>query len=129
MKLHFVFGLLLLCLGTCFALTSSGVNSTLQANSDSVTFNSNGSGTYNVLSNDYYYGDCSTSASSQGVATTSTVTVTQVAPFSSYYSINSVGAIVANGLIPSWCEYYYHSSTKCSTASASVTLVPTIKIK
>ena len=107
------------------------ISSTLKANSDTVTFSSNGSGTYNVLSNDWYFGDCSTSASSQGVAITSTVTVTQVAPFSNAYSIGNNGLIIGNFPISPGtyvlsykiCDNVY--SGICQTATVTITVPST----
>jgi hypothetical protein len=129
MKLYFVLGILLLCLGNDgFALNSDALNPKLQANNDSVTFNANGSGTYNVLSNDWYNGDCSSSY--QGGATTSNVTETQSpTPVNNYYFIDSFGNILSNGNVAPQgssilsyqiCDKIY--PLICQTANVTITV-------
>lgn len=123
-----------------FTITSNGVtsasihcaisiSSTVYALNDAVTFNSNGSGTYNVLSNDRYLSDCINNTFI--TPTTSNVTVTQLAPFSSYYSIGSNGGINNNLLPPPGtyvlnyqiCDIIYPSI--CQTATVTITIPST----
>jgi hypothetical protein len=74
------------------------IDRTFMANADTVTAAASGAITYNVLSNDVYKGTCSsTSIVPATVGSGGNVTLTQVAPFSSYYNINSSGTLIPNG--------------------------------
>ncbi|MGC4040221.1 MAG: T9SS type A sorting domain-containing protein [Flavobacterium sp.] len=100
------------------------IGTTVQAMDDSVVFNKNGSGTLsiNVLNNDMKY-DCPTAWIQ---ANTGNVSVTQLAPFNSYFSINSAGIIFPNTLAPigtytlqyQICDLTY--PTVCRTANVTV---------
>ena len=87
------------CMGTIECRIQ--IDRTFIANADTVTAAASGAITYNVLSNDVYRGTCSsTSIVPATTGSGGNVTLTQVAPFSSYYSIFSTGIINANGSPP-----------------------------
>jgi Secretion system C-terminal sorting domain len=107
---------------------------TLRGYNDTITATSSGAVNYNVLSNDTYRGTCSSS----GVVPAKSgsggnVVLTQIAPFSSYYSINSSGAINTNGIPPSGtytlsykiCDAVF--ATICQNVSVLIT-VPSLQI-
>ncbi|MFN5773462.1 T9SS type A sorting domain-containing protein, partial [Flavobacterium sp.] len=75
------------------------IDRTFIANADTVTAAASGAITYNVLSNDVYRGTCSsTSIVPATTGSGGNVTLTQVAPFNSYFSILSTGFITLNQL-------------------------------
>ena len=77
------------------------IDRTFIANADTVTAAASGAITYNVLSNDVYRGTCSsTSIVPATTGSGGNVTLTQVAPFSSFYYLNSSGIITLNQLNP-----------------------------
>jgi len=120
---------------TCNGSTSASIDcelsisSTLYAIDDNVTFNANGSGTYNVLSNDMYLSDCINNTII--TPTTSNVTVTQVGSSSNVYSIGSNGFISLIGIaVPGpyvlnyqICDIIYPSI--CQTATVTITIPST----
>jgi len=120
---------------TCNGSTSASIrcdlsiSSTLYAIDDNVAFNANGSGTYNVLSNDMYLSDCINNTII--TPTTSNVTVMQVGSPNAYYSINTsngnINVIGFNTPPPGTyvlsyqiCDIIYPSI--CQTATVSITV-------
>lgn len=110
------------------------IDRTFIANADTVTAAASGAITYNVLSNDVYKGTCSsTSIVPATTGSGGNVTLTQVAPFSSFYYINSSGAIINNISPPpgtyilsyNLCDNLF--PTICQTVTVQIT-VPSPRI-
>ncbi len=118
------------CTGTI--LCQIDIDRTFIANADTVTAAASGAITYNVLSNDVYKGTCnSTSIVPATTGSGGNVTLTQVAPFSSFYTIsNTNGAIQWSTVLPppgssiilnyQLCDQLFPSI--CQTASVLITI-------
>lgn len=110
------------------------VQSTLLGSPDAITAAANGAITYNVLSNDRYRGTCaSTGLVPATVGSGGNVTLTQIAPLNTYYSITPSGLISVFGNPPSGtyilnykiCDAIY--PTICQNLNVIIT-VPSLRM-
>ena len=104
------------------------IDRTFIANADMVTAAASGAITYNVLSNDVYRGTCSsTSIVPATTGSGGNVTLTQVAPFSSYYSILSSG-VINNTLNPVPPGSYILNYNLCDNLFPAICQTVTVQI-
>lgn len=126
-NLNFYFRICSTATGYCSdpILANIVINSTVLSGNDTVTFYTSGAGNIstNVLSNDSIFDNCPTSSTQ---ATTSNVSLTQLAPFNSYFSITSTGMIYPNTAAPVGTYTLYYqicdliNPTQCSNSTVTI---------